>query len=196
MVWVIDDLLLDTANEVRITHYSDTRVAEIVANPHIPTRVHKLIEPFYNLLRSDVYAMNKVENLLNFVDTVSTEHSVLFIPFTNPLEDSVYIEFINESLDFLETGKRKTDLMVYNNILPTYATLVSPMIKVDVDEVRQLAAEKKQLSERTKAMNKITNVSDLVSYINMWCSHRGGFRDLVITLYLLHRDYAYGATQY
>lgn len=184
MAWVSEDL--SVGNEAKYYHRSSKNAAHWREDYYNrDTVLLRFIRPYYDMLRTNVHALNRTDNFLKFVeDIIRFNPEVLADYFQYHLDCCVSltaIELLDDTINFLETGQRNVPLSTYVNVLSAGADdyKVTPAEQAECGRL----ADKVKL--RMKSLRKLQSKEDILAYINMWCQHPGGFKDMVTTLYIL-----------
>lgn len=93
---------------------------------------------------------------------------------SNPLVRDYNYQFVTDTLRFIGTGKRRISIHAWPD-------LVSNHPKDELDDV----SERHEIADIFRSMDLSTSVEKL---LQMWCSHKGGFDDMVCTLNILFGD--------
>jgi len=151
-----------------------------------PTRVQKMngvelvsvssdpvIEQLYKLYMSRLVPQESVEFKLQVVQRCAR----IFGDFKSWLRlqvtanDNIYgwnLEFLKDTLEYIRTGQRKTSISTWQELLLEYP-----------DPHPGTAGH-----QRMKLIGA-EDLSDLNDVIGMWCSHKGGFIDMLCTAHVL-----------
>jgi hypothetical protein len=101
----------------------------------------------------------------------------VYTQFEGPSTGELHAEFVEDTLKFILTGKRKMTVTNWESLL----TLS--------DITTNVTAHSKQINEFfTNPDTKQTINLKLTDVLIRWCSHEGGFEDLVQTLHVLFGD--------
>ena len=82
------------------------------------------------------------------------------------------LDFLNDTLGYILTGKRDYSINTWKEI-----------VKIDPDYIVGISSDARW--EQLCRKYSIKSTSDLNNYIGMWCSHDGGFDDMIYTTWIL-----------
>lgn len=200
MVWELNDTDDDgirslwVANESHYHHHSDKNVAirpdsELYAvNEAI--EFTRIIKPLYDKARYNPTVYNDPKELLFLMDGLLdiNPESWCYLLHGNwrycACGQWRLLSFMSDVVDFLETGQRNTPIDAYAISIQD-GCWGRATDNPDRNEVRQFDDLKRQLMERFSNLPKLETKHDILKYIIMWCSHHGGVKDMVQTLYVL-----------
>jgi hypothetical protein len=97
--------------------------------------------------------------------------------FAGPSTGELHAEFIEDTLDFIMTGKRKLHLTSWLPLL-TLSDL-NTNVTVPSEKIKTFFVEPE---------TKVARNVKLIDVLQRWCSHEGGFEDMIQTLHILFGD--------
>lgn len=177
-------------------HHSDRNVALRTDPDKITDDSMFIVNELFRACQDNPHALNRVDNFIRFVDSVGRSmQSILFVFIHNenltwdipPTQrGKVLVELLVDTLKFLLTGQRDFPLTVYMSTASAHATDHEVLTSKELSEFKDLLATYAEYLEEVK--RKVVGSSQrTVSYINMWCEHTGGFKDMIQTLFLIHK---------
>lgn len=89
----------------------------------------------------------------------------------NPLVVEYNYQFVLDTVRFISTGRRKISIYAWPDLLSYHSEGALPKV-----------AERREVATLFRELGLTTPIADL---IQQWCSHRGGFDDMMYTLNLL-----------
>jgi len=97
--------------------------------------------------------------------------------FAGPSTGEMHAEFLEDTLAFIMTGKRKMQLVNWLPLL-TLSDL-NTNVTIPTEEIKAFFVDPQS--------NRARNVK-LIDVLQRWCSHEGGFEDMIQTLHILFGD--------
>lgn len=109
----------------------------------------------------------KATSLLGGTDLFNFVHSNLQY---NRFKSDLHYRFLNDTIDFIKTGKRTMSILMW---------------------MQMLSVPSERISKKHAAKTAYTMKSDCYRNISVmkWLSHEGGLQDLVISLYIIFGKY-------
>lgn len=92
----------------------------------------------------------------------------------NPLVQAYNYQFILDTLRFIGTGRRRISIYAWPDLLSNHP-----------DQGLDDISERNDIAQQFRELGVDLQVESL---IQLWCQHRGGFDDMLCTLYLLFGD--------
>lgn len=145
--------------------------------------------------RLDRNYFNKVEALLDIIDLIKYLHGIDL----ECLSDR-QLEFMEDTLVFLQTGKRNTPLYAWHTLIGDRSRYISGgesfrrtvRLRQSFDKMLGKSSEEDTDSEVSYSrddsvlVNNSKHKVNVYKYITMWCKHKGGLNDLFYTLRFLY----------
>lgn len=100
------------------------------------------------------------------------------VQFKGPATGELHADFIYDTLNFIQTGQRKLTLMNWIPML-TLSEAGSNITVADKEIIKSFFIDSR---------NGLAKNIKLVDVLQRWCSHPGGFEDLVQSLHVLFGD--------
>lgn len=154
--------------------------------PSSPVEVNWNIEEMYRyMLKTPLATANmqfreRVFRLALFSFGTRDWYSWVKAQYEGPATGELHAEFIEDTLVYLRTGKRRMQPHVWASLLQLSD------IGTNVNNMESIRAFFVDPQDKSK-MKKY----DIVDIIQMWCSHEGGIEDLAQTLHVLFGDTNY-----
>ena len=186
---------LSSANEAKWQQYdANSGVLSDVGQP--PSYYYPYaINAIEHKSRLDRNYFNKVEALLDVIDLIKCLNWIS----SESLSDR-QLEFMEDTLVFLQTGKRNTPLYAWHTLIGDITRYISvgescrrklrlrqsfeKMIGKRSDE--DIDSEVVRSKDDVMSLNANKSNVYVYKYITMWCKHKGGLNDLFYTLRFLH----------
>lgn len=145
--------------------------------------------------RLDRNYFNKVEALLDIIDLIKNSHGIDL----ECLSDR-QLEFMEDTLVFLQTGKRNTPLYAWHTLIGDRSRYISVgescrrtlRLRQSFEKMFGKRSDEDIDSEVVRSKDDVMSLNAnksnvyVYKYITMWCKHKGGLNDLFYTFRFLY----------
>lgn len=173
-------------------YYKSSNLTGLV-NETVDTKPHVMYIPASSLLDKaffDNNYFNKIETLFEAVEYFSFANDILF---RQDCYSDRQIEFIKDTLKFLKTGERDTPLEVWKTLAGDNTRYLDQGTRMSIhsllSQIAELAGVRKS-GPMTPDYSRETSYEPMSPteygmYITMWCTHKGGLRDFIFSIWFL-----------